>query len=122
MQWGVALVGSLVTSLGLAAFANPNTHLRFARELSVGRRLYGALVFRFVAGVLLVVDAEGSRWPDALQILGWVMIVAAVGGRIAGLPNLRLITLWWTDRSPWTVRFWGLVAILLGGAILLAAV
>lgn len=122
MQWGVALVGGFIASAGLAALVDPGANLKFGRGLAVGRRLYGALLFRLVAGVLLVLDSDGSRWPAVVEFLGWAFIVGAVIGRAAGLPRLRLIVIWWADQPPWVARAWGLVATLLGVAILTSAI
>ncbi len=72
-------VGCVLVLIGTAVLFNPDIIFRFFQrnaELPIIHFLAAAL--RIILGALLIIYAEESKYPLALQLLGWLSIVTAV--------------------------------------------
>jgi hypothetical protein len=65
-------------------------------------------------GLLLLVAAEESRFPNPLRILGAITLVAAVAIALMGSTRLQRMIDWWGRRSPTLIRISLALALLFG--------
>jgi len=111
MTWIVALFGIAITLLGILGLVRPTSLLRFVqRPWKSQMGLYLNIGIRVVFGLVLLMAASGSRFPEAFRILGIISLVAAVVAPFIGLARLQGFVQWWTSRSPGFIRGWSLVA------------
>lgn len=83
--------------------------------------LYVAVAIRGVFGVLLVVAADGTRFPWTVRVLGIVSLVAAVSLPLLGYERVRKFITWWLARPDAFVRAWSVVACAFGAFLAYAA-
>ena len=62
----------------------------------------------------LIRAASGSRFPDALGVLGVISILAALVASALGFDRLRAFVQWWAARPAGFIRAWALVAVAFG--------
>jgi hypothetical protein len=115
MAFIVAAIGILIAALGVVGLVAPGTLVRAASAVWQSRAgLYVAVILRVVLGVALIRAASGSRYPNALGILGIISILGALVALILGFERLRAFVKWWVARPSWLIQTWGLIAGLLG--------
>lgn len=68
--------------------------------------IYAAVGARIVMGLVLLVTAEGSRFPRAFQVLGWIAILAAAFLAVIGREGMRKFVGWFDRLSPALIRLW----------------
>ena len=115
MTWIVALFGIVITLLGIVGLVRPPSLLRFVQlpwSSQVG--LYLSIGIRAVFGLVLLMAASASRFPEAFWILGIVSLVAALVVPFMGLARLQGFVQWWTRRPPGLIRGWSLVVVAFG--------
>ena len=107
----VSLFGLVIAALGILGVIRPGSLIHFVSAAWQTRAgLYLAITLRLVLGVALIGAASGSRFPDALGILGLISIVAALVASSVGFERLRTFVRWWAARPSGFVRAWALVA------------
>ncbi|MFQ5591998.1 MAG: hypothetical protein ACE5HE_12600 [Phycisphaerae bacterium] len=107
--------GILIGALGIVGLVRPGGLIRFVSGFWQTRQgLWLAIIVRLVLGVALIGAAAGSRFPDALGILGILSLVAVVVALSLGYERLRTFVQWWAARPSAFIRAWGLVASVLG--------
>jgi hypothetical protein len=111
----VTLFGAAIAALGVLGLIRPASLIRFVSAAWRSRAgLYLAIILRLVLGVALIGAASGSRFPDALGILGIISIVAALVASSVGFERLRAFVRWWTVRPSGFIQAWALVAAAFG--------
>ncbi len=111
----VALFGTTITVLGIFGLVRPGQLMRFVQttwESSAG--FYFAIGLRVVFGVVLLVAASESRFPQAFRILGIISLVAAGFAPFLGFARLQKFLQWWAARPPGLIRGWSLAAAAFG--------
>ena len=116
----VALLGAVIALLGIVAALRPQAFRALIPVAIQGRRLYGAIAFRFAFGALLIAAAPACRASTAVLVFGVFTLAAGVLGAFLGLERLRAFAGWWLARPPVVVRLWGLVALGIGGFLVYA--
>jgi hypothetical protein len=107
----VFLFGILITAVGLLGVISPGNLIRFVSVAWQSRAgLYLAIIVRLILGVALIRAASGSRFPDALGVLGVISILAALVASALGFDRLRGFVQWWATRPVAFTRAWALVA------------
>lgn len=79
---------------------------------------FGEMALRVVAGVVLVLAAAESRYPMAVAVIGWFLIVSALV--LMALPRRwhAAYSTWWAGRIPLAgVRAVAPVSVLMGGLL-----
>jgi len=111
----VALVFSLlIVALGALGLASPSGLLSVDRYFQTPAGLYLAAAFRLVIGVAFFSAAPESRAPEALRILGAVIIAAGVVTLFLGRERFRRLLDWWSTQGSGFVRAWAAIAVVLG--------
>lgn len=118
MQVLVASLGIIVFSMGAFCFASPTGFQRLLNIMQRGRRLYLAILFRVVAGAILIAAADACRFPGFVRVLGILFVVFALLSAFLGLKRLRSIAQWWSRRSPVIVRAWAVAAVGFGALLI----
>ena len=119
----VAVLGALITAIGVTGVVRPATLLRFVK--SVWRQpmgLYLAVGVRLVLGVILILAAPSCRFPEAVRIIGVISIVAAVLIPFIGFERISSLINWWESRSLAALRVWCLFAIAFGVCLVYAGI
>jgi len=91
---------------------NPNIQLGLVLGGKVS--LYLSIGIRVVFGIVIIMAASESRFPEAFQILGIISLVAAMVAPFFGFARLQGFVQWWAGRSSGFIRGWSLVAAALG--------
>ena len=113
----VTLVGALLALLGLAVIIAPSSLKRILGSLMESDRFYLIAILRIVIGVLLLIAAGQTRSPTLVYIVGGLMILAGLLIPIMGKTRIQALAGWWMKKSDSILRLWGLMAFLLGIAL-----
>ncbi|MFV1995247.1 MAG: hypothetical protein ACC661_07405 [Verrucomicrobiales bacterium] len=73
-----------------------------------------AIGTRLVMGVLCLMAAPATKFPLAIMLLGWLMIVAAGAIPVVGWGRLRLMVDWWRTRPGFLLRSWLFFGVVFG--------
>lgn len=123
MRIFIILFGLFIISIAVTIMLRPESFTgiltRHARAAWVHLL---AVVVRIVFGLVLVFYAEQSRFPLALQIIGWIAIVAGV--MLALLPREKFarLLMWALERFSSYLPFAALIATILGGFLIYAVI
>ncbi len=115
MTWLVALFGIAITWLGILGLVRPGSLIRLVqRPWQSQGGLYLSIGIRVVFGIVIIMAASESRFPEAFQILGIISLVAAIVAPFFGFARLQGFVQWWAGRSSGFIRGWSLVAAAFG--------
>lgn len=95
--WGVLAPGRLVDMV-MQFWAKPGS-------------LWFAVLVRLVLGLVLLAAAGASRFPEALFVLGWLAIIAAIVLLIIGKQRLSSLMEWIATRPRWFMSAWCLLGV-----------
>ena len=79
---------------------------------------YFAIGIRVVFGIILLLTASQSRFPDAFRILGIISLMAAMAAPILGFDRLQRFVQKWSKRSPGFIRGWSVMTAAFGAFLL----
>ncbi len=115
MTWLVALFGIAITCLGILGLIWPRNLIRLVQQPWQSQRgLYLSIGVRLVFGIVLLLAASQSRFPEVFRILGIISLVAAMVAPFLGFVRLQRFVQWWARRSPGFIRCWAVVAAAFG--------
>lgn len=117
----IIVFGALTLLAGVVILVRPEIIFGYLRS-NIGKPALHilAVVVRLTIGVLLITQASLSRYPLAIEILGWLSIVAALSLALMGRRNfLRLMSWALTFLNPFG-RVGGVVAAAFGGFLIYA--
>ncbi|MDH3692400.1 MAG: hypothetical protein OEU36_23455 [Gammaproteobacteria bacterium] len=81
--------------------------------------IYFAVIVRLVLGALLILVAPSTKFPIPFEVLGWLMIVAAIIIPLVGRERIGRLLSWWEHRSSLAVRIWCVLGVVFGGFLIL---
>jgi len=91
----IIIFGALTLLVGIVIVINPEVIFGFLRnnvyKLSVHIL---AVVVRLVIGTLLIYQSDVSKYPLAIEIIGWLSIVAAIIFALIGRHNFTRLMSW----------------------------
>jgi hypothetical protein len=123
MQIIIILLGALILGMGVLLLAQPRQILDWLVDRSDTAWLYAAaIIVRLLLGAVLIRYAPLSRFPLALEILGWVALVAAVGLLLMGRGRFSRLVRWAFGLLGGLVRIAGVFAVLFGAFLIYAVV
>ena len=118
----VLLFGLLICGLSAWGVFTPRVIMRLVTELMDGPWGIGiAVVVRLVLGAALIIAADGSRYPLAFEIIGWLAIVAAIAIVIMGRSRLKSFVSRIAGFSDAMLRVWLVGGVVFGGFLVYAA-
>ena len=118
----VKLFGLLIILLSAWGLMTPKSLI--ALVLGVWKRpwgIYFAVAVRIGLGILFVMAADQTRYPEAFRILGYLMIFVAAAILVTGRERLDKFMRWWQEKSPVFIRSWLIFGLLFGVFIYYAA-
>lgn len=121
MGFVILLFGTLVLFSGMAIVVKPDAIFDPMRSNSESLGLHAiAVVVRLILGIALITYAAESRFPVALQIIGWLSVTAAIILAIIGRSRFKALIEWGLSHVSSFGRGAGLLAIFLGGFLIYA--
>ena len=81
-----------------------------------------AVVVRLLLGALLVYLASTSKFPVAIEVIGWISIIAAVSLAVIGRSNFKKLLRWAMTFQKSFGRIGGIFATAVGGFLIYAFV
>ena len=81
-----------------------------------------AIVVRLVLGVLLIYQSDISRYPLAIEIIGWISIAAAIILAVIGRDNFMRLMSWALSQVKPFGRVGGVAALGFGAFLIYAFV
>ncbi len=122
MTLTMTLLGILIFLLCIWGFIAPKA--LFKSVLDVWNRpwgIYFAIAIRIALGILFVLAAEQTRFPETIRFLGYLMVIAALLILVIGRQHTDKFINWWKDRPPTFLRVWLIFGIIFGVFIVYAA-
>ena len=111
----VALFGIAIILLGILGMVRPAHLIRLVVGTWRSRKgFYFAIGIRVVFGIVLLLVASQSRFPEAFRVLGIISLVAAMAAPFLGFDRLQRFVQWWAKRPSGFVRGWSLMAAAFG--------
>ena len=76
-----------------------------------------AIIVRIILGIALVIAAADSKYPIALQILGWLTLIVVLVLSAIGRERFKSLIKWSLGINPSIQRVMGLFGILFGSLL-----
>lgn len=120
MIYIILLFGFFIMLAGIAIIAKPEFIISQSRRHSESLGLYiSAIVARLALGAALLIYAGKSNYPIFLEIFGWLLITTAIILAVMGRSRFNILINWVLRLMTSYRLFVGLLAILLGGFLIL---
>jgi uncharacterized BrkB/YihY/UPF0761 family membrane protein len=119
----IVIFGALTLVAGIIIIINPE-HIfgllsKHAEKLELQIL---AVVVRLVLGALLIYQSGASKYPCAIEIIGWLSIVAAIFFTAIGRNNFKRIISWALSLAKPYGRIGGVIAACFGAFLIYAFV
>ena len=117
----ILLFGITILLSGAMIVVKPEPIFKLLRSHSESLGLHVfAVVIRLVVGISLLAYAGDAKFPVALQVFGWLAVIAAIILGVIGRSRFKSLIAWTVSFTSPFVRFAGLFAILLGAFLIYA--
>lgn len=117
----ILIFAALTCLAGIVILINPEIVFGFLRRYSDRVELHLlAVIIRLVLGVCLIYQASVSRYPLAIEIIGWLSIVAAVIFAVIGRVKFIQLMAWALSLVKTTGRIGGALASVFGAFLIYA--
>lgn len=117
----ISIFAVLIMLLCVWGFVTPKSMMKWVLE--IWRRpstIYFAIAIRIGLGILFLVVADQTRFPEIFRFLGYLMIAAAALIAMLGRKRLDVFVKWWVDGSPALARLWLVLGLIFGWFLLYA--
>ena len=115
MNYIIILFGLLIAALSLIILFRPKASMKYFSDNAKSLWLYMAAVFvRIGMGVVLILYADQSRYPEAFEIIGYVFLVAGVILLLIGRSRFEMVVRWAMGLFGKMAWFAGLLGLVLG--------
>ena len=123
MRYIVMLFGAATAIAGVIIVISPETVFGLIRKhmASMGMHVLAG-VARIVLGAALILCAAETNLPAAIEVIGWITLVAALVLAIMGRTNFKRLMAWALGIPSTFRRIGGLLALLFGGFLVYAVV
>ena len=119
----IIVLGALILLAGLVLVIYPELVLGYLRHNHDKPTIHIiAVAIRMVLGGLLVLQSSLSKYPLAIEILGWISIVAALFLAVMGRQNFVRFMSWALNFLTPVARVGGVFAAAFGGFLIHAFV
>jgi len=117
----ILIISALILLAGVIILVSPDLIFGYLRENQDKLYIYvAAIMVRLLIGMLLVTQSKHSRFPVAIETLGWLSIVAAICFVIIGHRNFKRLLSWTLSKFTRFRRLGGVVGAIFGGFLLYA--
>jgi hypothetical protein len=119
----IIIFGALIFLAGFVILIYPETIFGYmrARLDRLGLQI-AAIVIRLILGVLLIYQADMSRFPLVVEVIGWISLVAAISIIAMGRRNFIRLMEWSLSFVKRFGRIGGLMAAAFGAFLVYAFV
>jgi len=119
----IVIFGVLTLLAGVVIIVNPEIVFGYLKRHleKLGLHIL-AIVVRLVLGALLIFLADVSKFPNAIEVLGWLSIIAAITFVVIGRNNFKRLMSWAMSFQKPYGRVGGFIAVCLGGFLVYAFV
>ncbi len=123
MIYVVLLFGLLITISSVVVIVKPNYIYSVFTKYgdTLGLHVF-AVIVRIILGVTLVIAASESKAPIIMEIIGWLLISAALLLSVIGRERFKGLIKWSVGISSITQRLMATVGILFGCFLIYVAV
>lgn len=119
----ILFIGALILLAGFIIVINPELIFGYLRRNLDKPALQAvAVVVRLLIGALLVHQSDLSKYPLAIEILGWLSIIAAATLALMGRRNFLRLMSWALEILKPYGRLGGVLAAAFGGFLIHAFV
>lgn len=119
----IIVFGALTLLAGMVILINPAIIFGFLRDNLDKPVLHVlAVAVRLVIGILLVLQSGLSKFPFAIEIIGWLALVAALSLATIGRHNFKRLMSWALSFTKPLGRVGGLFAAAFGAFLIYAFV
>ncbi len=119
----IIIFGALTLLAGLIMVINPELIFAFLRAKLDKLELHIlAVVVRLILGVILIYHSGFSKFPFAIELIGWLSILAAISLSIIGRRNFKGLMSWALSLIKPAARIGGIIAAAFGGFLIYAFV
>ncbi|MBX2838574.1 MAG: hypothetical protein KTR35_17075 [Gammaproteobacteria bacterium] len=117
----IIIFGILMLIAGALLLVNPEILFRYLRNNidNVAIHVIAVLV-RLIIGVLLIIQSNQSRFPQVIEILGWIFIVAGIFLAVLGRHRFTKLLSWVLTNLKHLGRIAGVAAVAFGGFLVYA--
>lgn len=117
----IIVFGALICLAGLVILVRPELVFGLFQDKAdkLGLHIL-AVVARLVLGAFLVIQADNSRYPHVIEILGWLSIIAAITLVVIGRKNFSRLMTWALSKVKPMGRPAGFLAAALGAFLVYA--
>ncbi len=99
----IIIFGALTLLAGIVIIINPEVIFGFLRNNLDKLVLHIlAVAVRLVIGVLLIYQSNVSKFPFAIEVIGWLSIVAAIIIAVMGRRNFNRLMSWALSKAYWS--------------------
>ena len=121
MTYFIIIFGSLTLIAGIVIIFNPDYVFGFLKKHIAKLSIHiVAIVIRLVLGVFIILQADSSKYPLTMEIIGWISIVAAIILTFMGRNNFNRIMSWALSLAKPVGRIGGLFAVCFGAFLIFA--
>ena len=119
----IVIFGVLTLLAGVVIIVNPEIVFGYLKRHleKLGLHIL-AIVVRLVLGALLIFLADVSKFPNAIEVLGWLSIIAAITFVVIGRNNFKRLMSWAMSFQKPYGRVGGFIAVCFGGFLVYAFV
>ena len=111
----IILFGTLTFLAGLLLLVNPEIVFGVLRKNQARIELQiMAVAIRMILGLFLIIQADASKYPFAIAIIGWLSVGAAAILAVIGHGNFCRLMDWALSRAKALSRAGGLIASAFG--------
>ena len=119
----IIMFGGLTLLTGIIIIINPESIFGLLKKHIERLELQLiAIVVRLVLGGLLLYLSGVSRYPFAIEIIGWISIIAAMFLSIIGRDNFKRLMSWALSLKKPVGRIGGFIAVCFGAFLIYAFV
>ena len=119
----IIIFGALTLLAGIVIIINPEVIFGFLRNNLDKLVLHIlAVAVRLVIGVLLIYQSNVSKFPFAIEVIGWLSIVAAIIIAAMGRRNFNRLMSWALSLVKPIGRVGGILAVAFGAFLIYAFV
>ena len=118
MNSAILSIGVLLAAGGGWSLVAPGGADRVLRWF-IETRLFGiAIVIRLVVGLIFLLGAQSTRWPQAAIVLGVLALLGAISVPVIGEERISRMLSWWLDKPRIWLQAWGSIAAALGAFVI----
>jgi hypothetical protein len=119
----IIIFGALTLLAGIIIIINPEVIFGFLRKNVDKLSLHIlAVAVRLLLGALLIYQSDVSKYPLAIEIIGWLSIVAAIIFTLIGRRNFKRLMSWALSLAKPFGRVGGIIAAAFGAFLIYAFV